>query len=75
MHPSVATACNDLKSIHSQADVENLCDEFQSKNLYESILEHHNRSRTALSDGIISSKVRIVSVNNCFVQIVPIEWD
>ena len=75
MHPSVATSCNEIKRIDNAKDIENLAQEFRDKNLYESILKHHNRSRTGDSDSIITSKVKILAVTNIFVQIVPIEWD
>ena len=75
MHPSVATSCNEIKRIDNAKDVENLAQEFMDKNLYESILQNHNRARTENSDSIITSKVKILAVTNIFVQIVPIEWD
>ena len=47
MHPSVATSCNKKRKIDSQEDIQELVEEFQQKNLYESIIESHNRARFA----------------------------
>ena len=75
MHPSVATACNKKQLITSIDDLKELVEEFQSKNLFEEILDCHRRIRFKDSEEVVSSKVRILKIMTIFCQIIPMSYE
>ena len=74
MHPSVPTCLNEKRFIYTLKDLNELIEEFTSKNLHSEIILHHNSIRTP-GDNILSSNLKVEAIVTLFMYIFLLDFE